>query len=271
MNGECLTAVRTHHHHPAYQVVSLFLLMEMEQANAWQPWTMKRVFSTCLFLTLLAWGVPRASQAKTTVVGGGIYEVTEGVNFRIDAFASGSFYFSWNDPDGTECNNIQDPILHLTIGEIYTFERFTTGNPLRLTNGQLPVEKVPSVAGPYYRRTTEDISVIDAASLTPLDDFTADPSAMDGTPSGDVVTLQVSASLAGTLYYTSLVPGNTDMTGLLIVKDPAAEALKRRLKKKLKNLRRALKTSQNKGKKRKARVNALKRRIEAITRRLKTR
>lgn len=209
-------------------------------------------------------------QGKTTAIGGGIYYVTEGVSFEIYAYSSGSFLFSWTDPDGTEFNNIQDPTLHLTIGETYTFERSSTGNPLRLTTDQLPVEKVPSVAGPYYRRTTEDLDEIDAASLTPLADFTADPSGVDGVLAGDVVVLNVTASIIGTLYYTSLVPGNSEMTGLLIVEDTSGStaAVKKSLQRKIKRLKKALKRANKK--KRKSKAGSLKRRVRALMRRLRS-
>jgi hypothetical protein len=230
----------------------------------------KWILSIILLLSLLTICAPLSLQGKTTAIGGGIYYVTEGVHFEIYAYSSGSFFFSWTDPDGTEFNNIQDPTLYLTIGETYTFERSSTGNPLRLTTDRLPVEKVPSVAGPYYRRTTEDLDEIDAASLTPLTEFTADPSGVDGTLSGDIVVLNVTASIIGTLYYTSLVPGNSEMTGLLIVEDTSGStaAVKKSLQRKIKRLKKALKRANKK--KRKSKAGSLKRRVRALTRRLRS-
>jgi hypothetical protein len=139
-----------------------------------------------------------------------------------------------------------------------------------LTTDRLPVEKVPSVAGPYYRRTTEDLDEIDAASLTPLTEFTADPSGVDGTLSGDIVVLNVTASIIGTLYYTSLVPGNSEMTGLLIVEDTSGStaAVKKSLQRKIKRLKKALKRANKK--KRKSKAGSLKRRVRALTRRLRS-
>jgi len=70
-----------------------------------------------------------------------------------------------------------------------------------------------------YSRTTSDSALITAATLTPIANFTADPS-----PTTDLISWTPDA--LGDFWYTCSVTGHTGMTGLIsVVPEPSSFAL----------------------------------------------
>lgn len=230
---------------------------------------MNRIRISLLFLAASVAPELALLQADTVVVGGGIYEVNEGVNFELRHVSSSNYLFSWEDPDGTTFTDIPDPELHLTVGETYTFERYSTAHPFRITTDQLPVKVLATAGGRLLQRDTQDEAVIDAASLTPLADFTADPSTVNEVASGDPITLAVTESHVGTHYYTCTVVSHDFMTGAIVVEAPGGgtAALKKSLQNQVKKVRKALKKAKKKGQK--AKVKSLKRKLKALLKRLR--
>ena len=150
--------------------------------------------------------------ADTTQTGPNSYTVDEGVTFIILNQAASHFLISWSDDSGT-FTGIVDPTITLVSGETYIFDNETFSHPFRMTDDTLPVSGTDG----NYSRDTSDIAVIDAASLQPIADFTADPEPVD-----DQITWTPGNDDAGEYYYTCLVLSHAAMTGKIIVEAPAA-------------------------------------------------
>ena len=162
-----------------------------------------------LALTLLL--AAGSASGETIILGPNLYQVTEGVDFMIGNIGSSDYTFSWSDGSGT-FTGIVDPSLVLTIGETYTFKRVTSAHPLVITNATLPVD---GTDGSYFRTTTDE-AVIDAATLTPIADFTADPA-----PTSDLISWTPGLADTGNFFYTCRVTGHTGMTGGIRIQAPA--------------------------------------------------
>lgn len=137
-----------------------------------------------------------------------VFEVQGSVDFTISNNGAADYLFSWTDATGTY-TDIADPTLVLQAGQTYTFTRTTSAHPLRLTTNGLATSGTDG----SYSRTTTSGADIDAVSLTPLADFTADPA-----PTTDVITWTPTAVDAGTYFYTCLVTSHTGMTGQIRVR-----------------------------------------------------
>ncbi|MEX0876209.1 MAG: GC-type dockerin domain-anchored protein [Phycisphaerales bacterium] len=148
----------------------------------------------------------------TTQTGPNTYTADEGVTFEIQSLASSSFILSWSDDSGDF--DAIDPTITLTAGQSYIFENMTTVHPFVITDDTLPVS---GTDGDYVRDTT-DGAVIDAATLQPIADFTADPQPaddpIDWTPVGDD---------AGEYYFTCRVTHHADMIGKIIIVEAPAD------------------------------------------------
>lgn len=166
---------------------------------------MHRLLSVFAFLIL---AVP--SQAATTLLSPHVYQVDAGVEFLISNDGSSSFLFNWTDGSGSFVD-IPDPSFVFMVGETYVFRRTTSSHPFVLTDDTLPVD---GTDGSYFRTTT-DGAVIDAATLTPLADFTADPA-----PTSDVITWTPGPLDLGNFYYTCRLTGHVGMTGKTRIVEP---------------------------------------------------
>jgi hypothetical protein len=159
-----------------------------------------KFLAACAVVVLLA----GSAQSETIVQGPNRYEVTAGVTFSVDNLSSNGYLLSWFDDTGT-ISGVLNPTLVLRVGQTYTFRRVSAKHPLVLANASLPVSGTDGA----FVRTTSDRTVIDAAILQPLADFTADPApttdAIVWTPTGDAV-----------YYYTCDVPAHTSMTGQIV-------------------------------------------------------
>lgn len=147
------------------------------------------------------------SSAQTTELEPNVYLIESGVAFELGTFGASDFLFSWTDSSGT-FDDIADPTLILVAGETFTFTRTSSSHPFRITDSTLPVTGTDGSFG----RTTTDGAAIDAASLQPIGDFTADPA-----PTSDSITWSPGAAEIGDYYYTCRVEGHTGMTGALSV------------------------------------------------------
>jgi len=159
------------------------------------------------------------ASAFTVMVSANVYSVNEGVSFDIGNSGVSNFLFSWSDPSPStnSLSGLADPTLVLTIGETYTFQR---------TSGSHPFIIMDNSAGAFitgtdgsYSRTTTDSALISAATLTPIANFTADPS-----PTTDLITWTPDAQ--GDFWYTCSVTGHQGMTGKIsVVPEPSSFAL----------------------------------------------
>jgi len=141
--------------------------------------------------------------AQTTQIEPHVFRVESGVSFELSNFGTSSYLFSWTDSSGSVVNE-EDPTLILTAGQTYTFSRITGGHPFVITDTSLPVT---GSDGSYFR-TTVSGAVIDAATLAPIADFTADPA-----PTTDLIDWALVASDIGDYFYTCRITGHLDMTG----------------------------------------------------------
>ncbi|RNC80358.1 MAG: hypothetical protein ED559_00640 [Phycisphaera sp.] len=164
--------------------------------------TITRIAATAL--------ITGTAAADTTQKGPSIYAVDEGVAFSLNNDGASSFVFSWTDDSGT-FSEINDPTLILTAGQTYTFMRTTSFHPFVICDDTLPISGTDG----SYSRTTADGAVIDAATLTPIADFTADPA-----PTTDFIEWTPQTNDVGTYYYTCRVTGHLDMTGRIDVVAP---------------------------------------------------
>ncbi|MGJ8636684.1 MAG: hypothetical protein ACSHX5_07555 [Phycisphaerales bacterium] len=147
-----------------------------------------------------------ACLAQTTEVSPSVFRVESGVAFQISNVGSNDYVISWTDSNGT-FGGI-DPTLILTSGESYTFTRTSGSHPFVITDDTLPVSGTDGA----YDRTTFDGAVIDAATLDPIADFTADPA-----PTADFIEWDLMSGDEGDYYYTCRVTGHLGMTGRIEV------------------------------------------------------
>jgi hypothetical protein len=159
-----------------------------------------------LFLLLAA-----PVQAATTLLSPHVYMVDAGVDFTISHSGTSSYLFGWSDGSGT-FTDIEDPSFVFMVGETYSFQRTTAGHPLALCDATLPVD---GTDGSFFRTTT-DVAVIDAATLTPAADFIADPA-----PTTDLITWTPGPLDLGNFYYTCRDGADVGMTGKTRVVEPA--------------------------------------------------
>ena len=162
--------------------------------------------------------IPYAS-ALTVSESANVYSVNEGVSFDIGNSGASDFLFSWSDPNpsANSFSALADPTLVLTIGETYTFQRTSGSHPF-IIMGSSASAFISGTDG-SYSRTTSDSALITAATLTPIANFTADPS-----PSSDLISWTPDA--LGDFWYTCSVSGHTGMTGLIsVVPEPSSFAL----------------------------------------------
>lgn len=162
---------------------------------------MNRILSAAIALT------PALALAGTQLLAPNIYGVRKGVDFTMANQGAQNFLFNWSDSGGTFAS-VPDPTLVLIAGETYTFMRTTANHPFRITDDTLPVTGTDG----SYARTTNDGTVIDAATLTPIEDFTADPA-----PTTDKITW---TPTVGDYFYTCRVLNHTVMTGRIEVLPP---------------------------------------------------
>lgn len=177
--------------------------------------TLKRLvavaFLACSFV------VSNAASAATFIPSPNVYQINEGVAFSLGNSGASHYLFGWNDTSGS-FSGIEDPTLVLTVGQTYTFQRTSGSHPFVITNDSLPVTGTDG----SFARTTTSGPVIDAATLTPLADFTADPS-----PTSDLISWTPTTAEIGDYFYTCRVTGHTGMTGaiqVVAVPEPASGA-----------------------------------------------
>ena len=177
--------------------------------------SLKSIFG-CIFVAMLC--TPFAS-ALTVSESANVYSVNEWVSFDIGNSGASDFLFSWSDPNpsANSFSALADPTLVLTIGETYTFQRTSGSHPF-IIMGSSASAFISGTDG-SYSRTTSDSALITAATLTPIANFTADPS-----PTTDLISWTPDA--LGDFWYTCSVSGHTGMTGLIsVVPEPSSFAL----------------------------------------------
>ena len=177
--------------------------------------SLKSIFVSIFVATLC---IPYAS-ALTVSESANVYSVNEGVSFDIANSGASNFLFSWSDPDPStnSFSALADPTLVLTIGETYTFQRTSGSHPFIIMDNS--ASAFISGTDGSYSRTTSDSSLISAATLTPVTNFTADPS-----PTTDFISWTPDA--LGDFWYTCSVTSHTGMTGLIsVVPEPSSFAL----------------------------------------------
>lgn len=162
---------------------------------------MRRILAAAIALT------PSLALAGTQQLAPSIYGVRKGVAFTMGNQGAQSFLFNWTDSGGAFVD-LADPTLVLIAGETYTFMRTTASHPFRITDDTLPVTGTDGA----YARTTNVGTVIDDATLEPIEDFTADPA-----PTTDMITW---TPTVGDYFYTCRVLNHTGMTGRIQVLPP---------------------------------------------------
>ena len=145
--------------------------------------------------------------AQTTQPEPNVYRVPGGVEFSLNHFSAFDYLFDWSDSGGA-FSGIVDPTLILTVGETYIFRRVSGSHPLAITDDTLEVVGSDGM----LERTTFDRGVIDAATLKPIEDFTADPA-----PTSDFIAWTPTAGDIGTYYYTCNIASHRGMTGAIHV------------------------------------------------------
>jgi plastocyanin len=149
--------------------------------------------------------------AQTTQTGPSVYEIDSGVAFTLDNVGASNFLFNWSDSSGT-FSDVVDPTVVLTAGQTYTFQRISGSHPFVITDDTLEVNGSDG----SYSRVTFSGAVIDAATLQPIADFTADPG-----PTDDLISWTPGVEDAGEYFYTCRVTGHAGMTGRIVVVAPA--------------------------------------------------
>ncbi len=160
-----------------------------------------------LAVCVLVGSCAASAVGQTTEISPNVYRVETGVDFTINNQGSSNYTFNWIDKGGNFVEVI-DPTLILTAGETYTFARTTSSHPLRITDDTLDVTGTDG----SYMRTTFDEAVIDAATLTPIPDFTADPA-----PTADMIIWDLDTDDIGDYYYTCFIFFHQGMTGRIEV------------------------------------------------------
>jgi len=147
------------------------------------------------------------ASGQTTEVAPHIFRVESGVSFELNNAGASSFLFNWTDSSGSVIDE-EDPTLILTAGETYTFRRLTGSHPFVVTDTSLPTSGTDG----FYERDTFDGAVIDAATLQPIADFTADPA-----PTTDFIEWSLTGEEIGDYFYTCRVTGHAGMAGRIEV------------------------------------------------------
>lgn len=164
---------------------------------------------------VLACAVVGTASSQTTEINPDRFRVESGVAFELLTFGASHYLFEWTDSSGT-FSNLDDPTLEIVVGETYTFQRFDGSHPFAICDDTLPVSGTDGA----YNRTTFNSSVINAATLQPIADFTADPG-----PTTDLITWTPTSDDVGVYYYTCTITGHPGMTGRIEVIEPAADCL----------------------------------------------
>ncbi|MEO1585495.1 MAG: cupredoxin domain-containing protein [Planctomycetota bacterium] len=150
--------------------------------------------------------------AQTTEINPSRFRVETGVAFELLNQGAANYLFAWTDASGS-FSGLVDPTLEIVAGQTYTFQRFSGSHPFAICDDTLPVS---GEDGEIFR-TSPSISVINAATLAPIADFTANPA-----PTTDLITWTPSEADVGVYYYTCTIAGHLGMTGAIEV-IPAAE------------------------------------------------
>ena len=161
-------------------------------------------------VALIAAALTGAAHADTTQLGPSRYLVDESATFSIGNDGINSFLFTWTDDSGTITDE-PDPTLVLVAGQTYTFVRTTGFHPFVICDDTLPIAGGDGT----YSRQTSDGSVIDAATLQPIDDFTADPA-----PTADFIEWTPALGDVGVYYFTCRITGHLDMAGSIEIIEP---------------------------------------------------
>lgn len=159
------------------------------------------------------------SHAVTTLVSPNRYTVTEGVAFTLGNISASHFTFNWTDPglNGVSFAGIEDPTLVLTLGQTYTFQRISDFHPFVIMDNTA-ADFIDGSDGTFFRTSTS-ASDISGATLTPVEDFTANP----GTPGN---TISWTPTEVGDFWYTCTVTSHTAMTGkITVIPEPSTIAL----------------------------------------------
>ena len=164
---------------------------------------MKRSIAQLSMLALLV----GTACADTTQTGPSVFEIDAAVDFSLMNSGASSWLMSWSDTSGT-FTDVIDPTLVLTAGETYTFDVNVSFHIFVITDTTLPV----SGSDGNFSRDTFDGAVIDASTLQPIADFTADPE-----PAIDAISWSPNDDDAGEYWYTCRIAGHAGMTGKLII------------------------------------------------------
>ena len=148
-----------------------------------------------------------SAAADTTEITPDRFLVDEGVTFEIGHLSALDYDFGWADDSGTFSGKI-DPTLVLVSGQTYNFIRISGSHPLVICNDTLPVDGDDG----EISRLTSSGAAIDAATLTPIEDFRADPG-----PTTDMITWTLTDDDIGTYFYTCRITGHVAMTGKIEV------------------------------------------------------
>ncbi len=170
-----------------------------------------------LFQALAMAALTTTAASAATTQDGPIFTIDEGVDFELGNVGASDFLFSWTDPGGGAAfTNEVDPTFIFTAGETYTFVRTTSAHPFIIMDSTAAA--FISGTDGAYSRTTTDGALLDAATLQPIEAYTADPA-----PSGDVITW---TPTVGDYWYTCRVTGHLGMTGRIqVVPEPASAVL----------------------------------------------
>lgn len=168
--------------------------------------------NTTAILMLATLAAP-AAMAQTTQLGPSLYAVDSGVTFDLGNSGNSHYLFTWSDTSGT-FTSLQDPTLVLTAGQTYFFRRTSGSHPFVITDDTLPVSGTDGT----YQRTTFSRDVIDAATLNPIADFTADPA-----PTTDQIAWTPTLADVGTYFYTCNITSHPGMTGRIQIVSPNGE------------------------------------------------
>ena len=163
-------------------------------------------------VALIAAALTSSAAADTTQLGPSRYLVDEGTTFSIGNNGISDFLFTWTDDSGTVTDE-PDPTLVLVAGQTYNFQRTTSIHPFVICNDTLPI----SGSDGMFVRDTTDGAVIDAATLQPIADFTADPA-----PTSDFIEWTPTVSDVGIYYFTCRITVHLGMAGSIEIVEPDA-------------------------------------------------
>jgi plastocyanin len=156
-----------------------------------------------------------ATHAVTIVGTNNVYQVDQGVTFKIDNIGSSHFTFTWRDPGSTTDSGsaISDPTFRLSVGQTYTFERVSSSHNFVLLKPSFTYMTGSEQSG-YYRNTTSDAFITDHT----LGTASYGGSAYTWTPTA----LDVSRDF----FYTCQVAGHQGMAGkITVIPEPSTLGL----------------------------------------------